>query len=136
MVDRSQMFQSAAYQALTPCARKVLTVILDKTERGGDMAAITLMDLAKLSGVSRGAGLTALKQVTLLGFVSIRQGPPPRLINTFAVLGDWQDHDAVEAVRLRKLSRLPKPGPKRVAKPRVVRHTPSLPTMPWQDDGR
>jgi hypothetical protein len=48
--DRSQMFRSAAYAVLTPCARKVLAVIEDKITEGGGVATISLMDLARRFG--------------------------------------------------------------------------------------
>jgi hypothetical protein len=41
----------------------------------------------------------------------------------------WRDLDATEAKRRRLQAFQPLPKPP--AKPRVVRHTPSLPSMPW-----
>ena len=116
--DRSQ---SPAYQALTPAARKVLAVIEGKTADGGGVATISLTNLAKLCGVSDSTAFYAQRQVELLGFVTIVQGPLLR--NAHRLADGWRGHDAVEAMRLRKQARLPKPkaAPKSVAKLRVAR---------------
>jgi hypothetical protein len=131
--DRSQMFRSAAYAVLTPCARKVLAVIEGKIAEGGGVATISLMDLAKLCDVAESTAFLAQRQAVLLGFVTIAQGPRPR--NAYRLADGWRGHDAVEAMRLRKQARLPKPkaAPKPVAKLRVARQRPSLPRMPWDD---
>ena len=125
--DRSQMFRSAAYAVLTPCARKVLAVMPNNP------ATLNyLMDLAKLCDVAESTAFLAQRQAVLLGFVTIAQGPRPR--NAYRLADGWRGHDAVEAMRLRKQARLPKPkaAPKSVAI-RVARQRPSLPRMPWDD---
>jgi hypothetical protein len=56
----------------------------------------------------------ALRQVRLLGFVSVERGPGPRRrINSFRFSNVWRDLDAAACRR----------------KPQ----TPSLPRMPWDD---
>ena len=89
--------------------------------------------LAKLCDVAESTAFPAQRQAVLLGFVTIAQGPRPR--NAYRLADGWRGHDAVEAMRLRKQARLPKPkaAPKSVAKLRVARQRPSLPRMPWDD---
>ena len=70
----------------------------------------------------------------MLGFVSDDIGPRPKYIRTLRLIDQWQGIDADQAERLWLKSRLPKekpPAPPPVT-PRV-RHTPSLPRMPWDD---
>ena len=102
----------------------------------------------------------SLKLFDRLGMIEIEPGP--RLVNIFRFSNRWRTIDAVEAVRLAALARevqphrtferrrepkpkasengqfpAPPPKPMTIERPRVVqRRVPSLPTMPWQDDGR
>lgn len=81
--------------------------------------------------------------------------PGVRLVNVFRFSNRRRTVDKVEAGRLAALAREPKPHrsferrrepkalkpptpkPMTVERPRVMqRRIPSLPTMPWQDDGR
>ena len=76
-------------------------------------------------------------------------------MNVFRFSNRWRTVDEVEAKRLAELAREvkphrtfgkppevkpvrpPKPTRPMVARPRIMqRRVPSLPTMPWQDDGR
>ena len=128
--DRSQMLTSSAYQALTPAARKMLAVIEGKIADGGGVATISLTNLAKLCGVSDSTAFYAQRQVELLGFVTLVQGPLLR--NAYRLVDGWRAHDAIEAMRLRKQARTPKPRAPKAVKPRK-RQAPSLPRMPWDD---
>jgi hypothetical protein len=65
----------------------------------------------------------------MLGFVTIKRGPRPKYTNTFRLTDGWRDLDATQAKRRRLQAFQPLPKPP--AKPRVVRHIPSLPRMPW-----
>jgi hypothetical protein len=106
----------------------------------------------------------SLKLLDALGLIEVEAGP--RLVNVFRFSNRWRTVDAVEAVRLAALARELKPHrtferaktveetstvsrePKPVKsesktfqfgteRPRdMQRRVPSLPTMPWHDDGR
>ena len=96
----------------------------------------------------------SLKLLDHLGLIDIEPGP--RLVNVFRFSNRWRTIDEVEAERLAALAREvkphrtfekrrepkpvkpPKPMPPTLAveRPRVMRRVPSLPTMPWHDDGR
>ena len=122
---------SPAYRALLPSARKILALIDREVTRGGGVAQIRLADFADF-GVPSGIGGLALRQVALLGFVTVERGPPSNRINTFRLSDDWQRIDTVEAARLRTEAKKPKPKPKPVGKPRTMkRPTPSLPAVSW-----
>ena len=142
--------QSAAYAALTPAGRRALHLIEGEVERGGGTAAISHVDIER-PGLSRASVNFGLKQLGLLEFVTISVGC--RRINTFVLADGWRSLDADEAKRRVVLARLPKPQrpsskppkPVKASKPepkpmtveRVMqRRMPSLPTMPWYDDGR
>ena len=114
--DRSQ---SPAYQALTPAARKVLAMIGGKIADGGGVATISLTNLAKLCGVSNSTAFLAQRQIVALGFVSIAPGPRPR--DSYRLADGWRAHDAVEAMRLRKVARTSKPRTPKPVKPRTKR---------------
>jgi hypothetical protein len=93
----------------------------------------------------------SLKLLDHLGLIEIEPGP--RLVNVFRLSNRWRTVDEVEAVRLAALAREvkahrtfgelpgtkpvkpPKPKPKTVERPRQ-RRVPSLPTLPWHDNGR
>ena len=94
-----------------------------------------------------------MKLLDHLGLIEIEPGP--RLVNVFRFSNRWRTIDEVEAVRLAALAREvkacrtfekrrepkpvkpPQPKPMRIERLRVMRRRiPSLPTMPWHDDGR
>ena len=132
---RLRMLTSPAYQALSPAGRKVLAAIEREVKRVGGVVVIGFADFARRCDVSHSAAYSGLKQVALLGFASVETGPRPRRIHTIRLRDNWQGIDADEAKRLHLQARLPKQqqaAPKPVT-PRVVRHTPSLPRMPWDD---
>ena len=129
MTDRSQMFRSGAYAALSPSARKVLAVIEREAERKGGVVTISRANIAKLCGVARPTTAYALKQLVALGFYDIRS-PRPRHINTFRVSNVWQSLDPVEARQMQAQAR----AQTSIAKPRVIqRQEPSLPRLPLDD---
>jgi hypothetical protein len=104
----------------------------------------------------------SLKLLDHLGLIEIEPGP--RLVNIFRLSNRWRTIDEIEAARLAALARevkphrtferlgpktnspklasfpavkSPKPKPMTVERPRAMpRRVPSLPTMPWHDDGR
>ena len=101
----------------------------------------------------------SLKLLDHLGLIDIEPGP--RLVNVFRFSNRWRTVDEVEAARLAALAREVKPHrtfekrrepkPVKASKPNIhakadvsaasdprimQRRVPSLPTMPWQDDGR
>jgi hypothetical protein len=97
----------------------------------------------------------SLKLLDHLGLIEIEPGV--RLVNVFRFSNRWRMVDEVEAARLAALAREVKPHrtfekrrePKPVKQPKPMpsnwtgerpramqRRVPSLPTMPWQDDGR
>ncbi len=105
-------------------------------------------------GTGRRAISSSLKLLDHLGLIEI--APGKRLVNIFRFSNRWRTIDEVEAVRLAALARELKPHrtfgkppepkpvqppkppkPMTVERPRAMqRRVPSLPTMPWQDDGR
>ena len=122
--DRSRMLTSPAYAALSPSGRRVLALIDSKVTHGGGVAAISFSDIERSCGMIHGTCGFALRQVKLLGFVSVERGPGPRRrINTFRFSDVWRDLDAVACRQLVAQARL--------GKPRTV--TPSLPRIPWDD---
>jgi hypothetical protein len=107
--------------------------------------------------IARKSVSPSLKLLDHLGLIEIEPGK--RLVNIFRFSNRWRTIDEVEAVRLAALARevrlcrrfekrrepkppKPAPAPKpvkamTVERPRAMqRRVPSLPTMPWQDDGR
>ena len=99
------------------------------------------------SKMTQASPCKAVKQLVALGFVTVEADKRP---NTFTLCDKWQSIDADEAKRRMALARQPKPQrpsskpPKPVkpepkpmtVAPRIMRRAPSLPTMPWMDDGR
>ena len=133
MADRSQMLTSPAYRALSPAGRKVLAAIEREVERCGGVVTVSLADFGKLCGVSKSAVAYGLKQVALLGLVSVEQrGPRQRLMNIFQLADGWIALDADTAKRRQLQALLPKrqPAPQPV---RPQRQTPSLPKLSWDD---
>jgi hypothetical protein len=148
MTDREN---SAAYAALPRSARRVFTAI-ERTIGGGSSATISYVDFRLDHHIQRLS--PSLKLLDHLGLIDI--SPGARLVNVFRLSNRWRTVDEVEAKRLAALARELKPcrtfekrrepKPVKAAKPvkRMVaerprimqRRVPSLPTMPWQDDGR
>jgi hypothetical protein len=114
------MLTSPAYAALSPSGRRVLALIDSKVTHRGGVAAISFGDIERSCGMIHGTCGFALRQVKLLGFVSVARGPGPRRrINTFRVSDVWRDLDALACRQLAAQARL--------GKPRTV------PCIPWDD---
>ena len=117
------MAQSPAYEALSPSGRRVLALIDSKVTHGGGVAAISFSDIERQCGMIHGTCGFALRQVRLLGFVSVERGPGPRRrMNTF---------------RFSRMSGVilmpPRAGSWRRKHVWASLQTPSLPRMPWDD---
>jgi hypothetical protein len=150
MTDRSD---SPAYLALPQSARGVLAAI-EQAIGGGDSASVSYLDFSVDHNIGHRSISPSLKLLDRLGLIEIEPGK--RLTNTFSLSNRWRSIDEVEAKRLAALAREvkprrtfgkppapkpvkppPPPKPMTVERPRVMqRRVPSLPTMPWQDDGR
>jgi hypothetical protein len=158
MTDREN---SAAYQTLPRSARRVFAAI-ERAIGDGSSASVSYVDFRLDHHIARKAVSPSLKLLDALGMVDIEPGP--RLVNVFHFSNRWRTIDAIEAVRLAARAREvkphrtfekrrepkaapifpqercspPKPKPMTVERPRILqcRRVPSLPTMPWQDDGR
>jgi len=126
----------------------------------GSSVSVSYTDFKLDHHIARTSISSSLKLLDHLGLIEIEPGP--RLVNIFRFSNRWRMVDEVEAVRLAALAREPKPHrsfekrreclvkspdtepvkpptpkPMTVARPRTMqRRVPSLPTMPWQDDGR
>jgi hypothetical protein len=145
MAGRSHVLRSPAYLALSASGKKVLNLI--EQEIGHGCAAISL-DQFMDTGMCRSAARYGIKQCEALGFVAITTGA--RRVSLFKLTDGWRALGADEAARRIKQARLPTPPrasrvpPKPVRQvkapvepPRTMqRRVPSLPTMPWQDNGR
>ena len=149
MSDRENL---PAYAALPRSARRVFAAI--EWTIGDGSSASAYVDFRLDHHIGRRSISVSLKLLDHLGLIDIEPGP--RLVNVFRFCNRWRTVDEVEAVRLAELAREVKPhrtferpqeskpvkSPKPpkpivVARPRVMRRrAPSLPTMPWQDDGR
>ena len=149
MTDREN---SPAYQTLPPSARRVFAAI-ERAIGGGSSASLSYTSFRLDFHIGRQSISPALKLLDGLGLIEIEPGL--RLVNVFRFSNRWRTIDEVEAVRLAALAREMKPHrtferrrepqavkpskppkPMTVERPRVMRRVPSLPTMPWQDDGR
>ena len=149
MADRTG---SPAYQMLPRSARRVFAAI-ERTIGDGSSASVSYVDFRLDHHIARRAVSPSLKLLDHLGLIDIEPGP--RLVNVFRFSNRWRTVDEVEAERLAALAREvkphrtferrepkpvkpPKPMPPTLAgeRPRVMRRVPSLPTMPWHDDGR
>ena len=150
MTDRKS---SPAFQMLPRSARRVFAAI--ETAIGdGSCASVSFTDFRLDHHIGRRSISVSLKLLDHLGLIEIEPGP--RLVNVFRLSNRWRCIDEVEAVRLAALARevkphrtfgkppepkpvmaSPAPKPMPVERPRTIqRRVPSLPTMPWQDDGR
>ena len=150
MTDREN---SPAFQMLPRSARRVFAAI-ERTIGDGSSASVSYTDFRLDHHIGLQNISVSLKLLDHLGLIEIEPGP--RLVNVFRFSNRWRTIDAVEAVRLAALARELKPHrtfekrrepkpvkppkppkPMTVARPRVMqRRVPSLPAMPWQDDGR
>jgi hypothetical protein len=144
MSDRED---SPAYAALPRSARRVFAAI-ERAIGDGSSASVSYVDFRLDHHIGRRSISVSLKLLDHLGLIDIEPGP--RLINIFRFSNRWRTIDAVEAKRLSELAREVKPH-RRFAKPpepkpvkpvtverrrTMQRRMPSLPAMPWQDDGR
>ena len=132
------------------CSRAIERAIGD-----GSSASVSYNDFRFDHHIGRRSISVSLKLLDHLGLIEIEPGP--RLVNVFRFSNRWRRIDEVEAARLAALAREvkacrtfekrrePKPvkppkPPKLVAverPPRVMqRRVPSLPSLPWYDDGR
>ena len=160
MPDREN---SPAYRMLPLRARRVFAAI-ERAIGDGSSASVSYVDFRLDHHIARKAVSPSLKLLDHLGLIDIEPGP--RLVNVFRFSNRWRTIDAVEAARLaalarevrtrRRFERLREPKPRAadvsrsganvsssppkpmtVERPRIMqRRVPSLPTMPWQDDGR
>jgi hypothetical protein len=150
MTDREH---SAAYRMLPRRARRVFAAI-ERAIGDGSSASVSFVDFSLNHGIGRQSVSPSLKLLDHLGLIEI--APGPRLVNIFRLSNRWRTIDAVEAVRLAALARErrscrrfekrrePKPvkppapvKPMTIERPRMQqRRVPSLPQMPWHDDGR
>src|SRR6478672_10195586 len=150
MTDREN---SPAFQMLPRTARRVFGAI-ERAIGGRTSAIVSYSDFRFDHHIGRQNISVSLKLLDHLGLIEIEPGP--RLVNVFRLSNRWRTIDDVEAVRLAALARevkphrtfgkppepkpvmaSPAPKPMPVERPRTIqRRVPSLPTMPWQDDGR
>jgi hypothetical protein len=153
MADREN---SPAFAMLPRSARRVFAAI-ERAIGGGSSASVSYIAFRLDHGIGRKAVSPSLTLLHGLGLIDIEPGP--RLVNVFRFSNRWRTVDAVEAKRLAALAREvkphrtfgrhrtfgkdpepvkpPPPKPMTVERPRIMqRRMPSLPTMPWQDDGR
>jgi hypothetical protein len=150
MSDREN---SPAFAMLPRSARRVFAAI---TIGDRSSASVSYTDFRFDHHIGRQNISVSLKLLDHLGLIEIEPGP--RLVNVFRFSNRWRTVDEVEAVRLAALARelrahrkferrrepkpnppavKPAPKPMTVARPRVLqRRVPSLPAMPWHDDGR
>ena len=149
MSDREN---SPAYAALPRSARRVFAAIeLAIGDRSS--ASVSYSEFRFDHHIGRQNISVSLKLLDHLGLIEIEPGP--RLVNVFRFSNRWRTVDEVEAVRLAALAREvkphrrfekrreprpdtpPPPKPMAIERRRTMRRrTPSLPTMPWHDDGR
>jgi hypothetical protein len=150
MSDREN---SPAFAALPQSALKVFAAI-ERTIGNGSSATISYHDFQFQHHFGRKTISAGLKALDHLGMVEIEPGA--RLINRFKLSNRWRTIDGIAAVRLAELAKeqkphrtfekqrqlkpvMPAPAPKplTVERRRIEqRRMPSLPTTPWQDDGR
>ena len=151
MADREN---SPAYQMLPRSARRVFGAI-EQAIGDRTSAIVSYTDFRLDHHIGRQNISVSLKLLDHLGLIEIEPGP--RLVNVFRLSNRWRCIDeVVEAVRLAALAREVKPHrtfakqpepkpvkPAQAPKPMTVkrrsdtqRRVPSLPQMPWYDDGR
>jgi hypothetical protein len=147
MTDREN---SPAFQMLPRSARRVFGAI-ERAIGDRSSAIVSYSDFRFDHHIGRQNISVSLKLLDHLGLIEIEPGP--RLVNVFRFSNRWRTVDEVEAVRLAALARelrahrkferrrepkpVTPPKPMTVERPRTMqRRVPSLPAMPWQDDGR
>jgi len=153
MTDRDH---SPAFKMLSLRARRVFAAI-ERAIGNGSSARVSFTEFSFDHHIGRQSISPSVKLLDHLGLIDIEPGP--RCSNIFRFSNRWHTIDAVEAVRLaaearevmpqRRFERRrePKPNspnlasfepqPPKPMRPRVMqRRVPSLPAMPWQDDGR
>ena len=149
MADREN---SPAFAMLPRCARRVF-VAIEQAIGDGSSVSVSYTDFKLDHHIARTSISSSLKLLDHLGLIEIEPGT--RLVNIFRFSNRWRTVDEVEAVMLAARAREVKPHrtfekrrepkavkrstpkPMTVERPRVMqRRVPSLPTMPWQDDGR
>jgi hypothetical protein len=150
MADRES---SVAFAALPKSAKRVFAAI-ERAIGDRSSASVSYVDFRLDHHIGRRSVSPSLKLLDHLGLIEIEPGP--RLVNAFRFSNRWRTIDEVEAARLAALARELKPHrtfekrrepkpvkPPKPPKPMTVerrrvmqRRVPSLPTMPWQDDGR
>ena len=100
---------------------------------------LTFNQILRRCDMSRSACAAGLRQIEMLGFVSVEMGSAPKFTRTLKLVDRWQNFSADEAERLRLKAKLPMAETKRAAVQAVaprVRHTPSLPVLHWRDHAR
>ena len=122
-MDRAEVRQSVAFQALTPVGRRVLPKIEDEVARnGGGAVALPRSSF----GGSLGSVTFGVRQCERLGFVSVHVHAGLRRAHTFRLCDDWKSISADKAARLVKLAKLPRPpqvaAPQPVKPPKPHRH--------------
>ena len=149
MSDREN---SPAFAMLPRCARRVFAAI-EQAIGDGSSVSVGYTDFKLDHHIARTSISSSLKLLDHLGLIEIEPGT--RLVNIFRFSNRWRTVDEVGAVMLAARAREVKPHrtfekrrepkavkrstpkPMTVERPRVMqRRLPSLPTMPWQDDGR
>jgi len=156
MTDRTG---SPAFALLPLRARRVLAAI-ERAIGDGTSATVSFTEFRFDHHIGRQSISPSVKLLDHLGLIDIEPGP--RLINIFRLSNRWRCIDAVEAVRLAALARevrtgrrfekrreasnkgdvggsvpvKPPPKPMTIERPAMPRRVPSMPTMPWHDDGR
>jgi hypothetical protein len=134
-------------------ARGVLAAI-EQAIGGGDSASVSYLAFWLDHRITQKVVSPALSMLVNLGLIEIQTGP--RGGNVFRLSNRWRGIDEAEAKelarevkphrtfekrpevsreRVAKLATLKLPKPMTVEQRRARRRVPSLPTMPWQDDG-
>ncbi|MDI4237497.1 hypothetical protein OZ411_32290 [Bradyrhizobium sp. Arg237L] len=150
MTDRSD---GPAYLALPQSARGVLAAI-EQAIGAGESASVSYLSFMLDHRITQKVVSSALPMLVNLGLIEIETGP--RGGNVFRLSNRWRGIDEAEAKelarevkphrafekgpevsreRVAKLATLKLPTPMTGERRRYRRQVPSLPTMPWQDDG-
>jgi hypothetical protein len=146
MTDRDN---SPAYRMLPRSARRVFAAI-ERTIGDGSSANVSYVDFMLDHHMAPKVVSPSLKLLDRLGLIEIETGP--RGSNVFRLSNRWRGIDEAEAKELarevkphRRFARISEPKAVKPApppKPMAVegrpyrRRVPSLPQMPWQDDGQ
>jgi hypothetical protein len=151
MADRDD---SSAFQMLPKSARRVFAAI-ERTIGDGSSASVSYVDFMLDHHMAPKVVSPSLKLLDRLGLIEIETGR--RGSNVFRLSNRWRGIDEAEAKeltrevkphrtfekrpevsreRVAKLATLKLPKPMTVERRPYRRRVPSLPQMPWQDDGR